>query len=972
MQWKKKRKIYKKIVKMLGKTVATVLLLVVFLANQAQLLDAYEAHVINVTAKIKDYCPAGYSISGMKFNDKNKNQQQDPGEAGLEGWIIVLNKGPLEPQYDYDDSGYVNGADKAILQNVVNNTISCPAGKDCDINDDTALDVSDVLLFTTYINDHDLGSTQTASDGTYSFIGDYLTQGSYIIYEVMQNNWTNSTPKTQYINNLECGNNIIKFGNFQGEETPICGDGKINLPAEECDDGNIVDGDGCSAQCKPEVCAGQITLDFDKDGLNNPISRGQFIDNEYLPYGISVAAHNYNAAHPQKAITFDSASPTGNINGDHIKDVDLGTPNTMFGGPGLSETGDNTEPSNSLPLHNLLIIPDNVVDTTPADGYVDDPNDEPAGGSLRFIFDREYTFSSVKYIDLDHSTGEVVGYSDATGTAQIFSIPVPKGKGNSVQTITGDETTKIRYLKLRGNDSYAVDEIKLCPVLSCGNAVVDQGEQCDDGNKVDGDGCDNTCKVTNYCGDGILQSPNSFGETELCDDGVANGTKDSQCTLQCIPKAGQCNAKSPGYYRNNDGCSNGSGSSIWASQVNALSDSFFDVFKTMTGSQMCVTLANSCNSGTDVEKARCRATWHLLADEMDAVSSHLRPDALVAGADDGNFAFDALGITATTTISQAMTMVEQVISNANSTKDDLNRAQYVASRIYGWYENNNPTRPECVLPGMGNGIAETGEECDDGNLIPWDGCSPLGKKEVVLNEILPNPTGSDNAPKPDGEWVELYNNSPKPVSLKDWALYDNTDSHELLITDVNTDLATTTIPALGRLVVYRDASTIFVLTNNSDSVRLLNKKISSGGSLIDSFTWTSEKGEGLSYARVPDGTGDWVDPCPTPGEENNENMCPEELLDLPPVLLQDTQAVAEEPEAEISAEPLADAASFPDTYWDELMDKEFIEVLPEISEPATTVTEDMSQEAQNEETATSSDSTLSEAEPDGNEDTVNI
>ena len=88
---------------MLGKTVATVLLLVVFLANQAQLLDAYEAHVINVTAKIKDYCPAGYSISGMKFNDKNKNQQQDPGEAGLEGWIIVLNKGPLEPQYDYED-----------------------------------------------------------------------------------------------------------------------------------------------------------------------------------------------------------------------------------------------------------------------------------------------------------------------------------------------------------------------------------------------------------------------------------------------------------------------------------------------------------------------------------------------------------------------------------------------------------------------------------------------------------------------------------------------------------------------------------------------------------------------------------------------------------------------------------------------------------------------------------------------------
>ncbi|MBN2095305.1 MAG: DUF4215 domain-containing protein [Candidatus Aenigmarchaeota archaeon] len=35
-------------------------------------------------------------------------------------------------------------------------------------------------------------------------------------------------------------------------DTPLCGDGKVNLGREECDDGNENDGDGCSSKCKIE------------------------------------------------------------------------------------------------------------------------------------------------------------------------------------------------------------------------------------------------------------------------------------------------------------------------------------------------------------------------------------------------------------------------------------------------------------------------------------------------------------------------------------------------------------------------------------------------------------------------------------------------------------------------------------------------------------------------------------------------
>ncbi len=66
-----------------------------------------------------------------------------------------------------------------------------------------------------------------------------------------------------------------------------------------------------------------------------------------------------------------------------------------------------------------------------------------------------------------------------------------------------------------------------CP--ECPNGVVDAGEECDDGNLVDGDGCTSEC-IDEFCGDGVI---NDSGAEE-CDDGVANSdsTPDA-CRLDC-------------------------------------------------------------------------------------------------------------------------------------------------------------------------------------------------------------------------------------------------------------------------------------------------------------------------------------------------------------------------------------------------------------------------------------------------------
>ena len=58
----------------------------------------------------------------------------------------------------------------------------------------------------------------------------------------------------------------------------------------------------------------------------------------------------------------------------------------------------------------------------------------------------------------------------------------------------------------------------------CGDGVVDVGEECDDGNQEDADGCTNACKSP-ACGDGVV------GPGEECDDGNADDA--DSCTSAC-------------------------------------------------------------------------------------------------------------------------------------------------------------------------------------------------------------------------------------------------------------------------------------------------------------------------------------------------------------------------------------------------------------------------------------------------------
>jgi cysteine-rich repeat protein len=65
----------------------------------------------------------------------------------------------------------------------------------------------------------------------------------------------------------------------------------------------------------------------------------------------------------------------------------------------------------------------------------------------------------------------------------------------------------------------------LCVPPECGNSVTETGEECDDGNVADADGCSSVCLIEHICGNGVVTG------TEECDDG--NVVDNDGCSALC-------------------------------------------------------------------------------------------------------------------------------------------------------------------------------------------------------------------------------------------------------------------------------------------------------------------------------------------------------------------------------------------------------------------------------------------------------
>lgn len=169
----------------------------------------------------------------------------------------------------------------------------------------------------------------------------------------------------------------------------------------------------------PEIsaCVAPGVIDFDFDGNNNALVAGQLIDTEWSNLGISMTSDNAN--HP--LMIFDSSNPSGN-------DLDLGTPNEDFGGPGVGTGGESGEPGqNSLEQGNILILS--------KDGNQSNPDDFAGGGSMIITFDNPTTITDLSFVDTDTNEGvQIVAFDDNNN--QIASASTQNLGDNSFQIIS--------------------------------------------------------------------------------------------------------------------------------------------------------------------------------------------------------------------------------------------------------------------------------------------------------------------------------------------------------------------------------------------------------------------------------------------------------------------------------------------------------------------------------------------------------
>ncbi|NHM08112.1 T9SS type A sorting domain-containing protein [Flavobacterium sp. CYK-4] len=147
--------------------------------------------------------------------------------------------------------------------------------------------------------------------------------------------------------------------------------------------------------------------------------------------------------------------------------------------------------------------------------------------------------------------------------------------------------------------------------------------------------------------------------------------------------------------------------------------------------------------------------------------------------------------------------------------------------------------------------------------------------EIAINELMAQNTETVTDPAGQFEdWIELYNNTTSPLLLDG-----------LFLSDTETNLQKWQLPAGitlqpgGYLIIWADEDLTeeglhadFKLSASGESV-ILSK---ADGTIIDSVTFGTQTAN-ISYARNPNGTGNFVTQAPT-FNANNETLAVEEIL----------------------------------------------------------------------------------------------
>jgi len=257
------------------------------------------------------------------------------------------------------------------------------------------------------------------------------------------------------------------------------------------------------------------------------------------------------------------------------------------------------------------------------------------------------------------------------------------------------------------NISIGNDDIISCDFLNqsiCGDGNLDPGEECDDGNNINGDGCSAQCTLPTSCNEVCTQNNGCGGDDLMCSDGFCRNLF-CETESDCI-----CPACGDGQQDPEEECDDGNNvDGDGCSAICTLPENCNDFCLISLG---CDDGLICNNAGTDAEGS-CRNP--VCTEENDCLCPTCGDGNLDPGeeCDDGN-TVDGDGCSSLCTLPENCN--DTCVANLGCDNN------YVCSN--GSCRNDTCTEEsDCVCPACGDGNVDPGEDCDDGNNQNGDGCS---------------------------------------------------------------------------------------------------------------------------------------------------------------------------------------------------------------------------------------------------------
>jgi cysteine-rich repeat protein len=473
-------------------------------------------------------------------------------------------------------------------------------------------------------------------------------------------------------------------------ELATCGDFILDT-AEECDDGNDVAEDGCSNNCRLPACGDAVLQGDEECDDGNADEFDGCSTTCLLPVcGDGVLQASLPAV--DEFYDFESGAIDPAFGADSGWQIDA----AAFEGGGAARSGAIAASQTSLLSRTVTL-------------------DEPA--TLSFAL-RVSSESCCDRLELFVNGTELQDWGGEVAWTEVTFDLEPGGtviewryrKDGSVNT--GEDAAWIDNVRLLSDAAEPeecdegeanADEADVCRtncrLPTCADGIVDTGEECDDGNDVAEDGCSNNCRLP-ACGDGVQQGG------EECDDG--NDDESDACSSGCTQTF----------------CGDGIPNVV-------------DVSETLSSPQ--VTNPGGVTGPVCDDGGSCFSTTCAVADLPNAPEHGIcqalgyeRAETVTYGGGAGeNSPTMPHAYNWVCADYECTAGVNTFAADNCSGGEMLNTITCTASRIETCDDGEDNSllpdacRPDCSAPACGDGVMDTGEECDDGNAVAGDGCSNI-------------------------------------------------------------------------------------------------------------------------------------------------------------------------------------------------------------------------------------------------------